>query len=195
MMFDRLPNRSAYEHEILPEILDEVIPEVVRERILATHDAFDEVDPESISDEEILDAVEWDGTPKRGRKWMRMSGEVVLRADMSRQKSSMVGKREGTAHDYGIDALSAGATDIDWMTCYNESADAVAIYIDGISCAETVKSALLRETFGGENLEPSISIEVPREVLRRLEQQVRDRDDVSVGGVISAHRDAIDRAG
>lgn len=173
---------SPGEQETLTDILNEVIPEVTKERIFGSHEDYEEINPRAVSDQEILDAVSWDGAPKRRKKWLLMSGEVVLRADMARDKHTM---QQNGLEKLGV--ASSGRAALDWQTYYNEAADAVAIYIDGASCAETIKSALRRETFGNE-----ISISIPREVLRRLEARVRERDDVTVQTVIAAHRDAIE---
>ena len=50
--------------------------------------------------------------------------------------------------------------------------------------AETVKSALTRETFGDE-----AGVEIPREVLIRVEDRVEEHDDVTLEDILQAHRE------
>lgn len=50
--------------------------------------------------------------------------------------------------------------------------------------AETVKSALTRETFGDD-----VGVEIPREVLIRIEDCVKDDDDVTLEDILQAHRE------
>jgi hypothetical protein len=50
--------------------------------------------------------------------------------------------------------------------------------------AETVKSALTRETFGDE-----AGVEIPREVLIRVEDRVEEHDDVTLEDTLQAHRE------
>lgn len=50
--------------------------------------------------------------------------------------------------------------------------------------SETVKSALRRETFGDE-----AGIEVPREVLRRVDERVEECDDVTTEDILQVYRE------
>lgn len=50
--------------------------------------------------------------------------------------------------------------------------------------AETVKSALTRETFGDE-----AGVEIPREVLIRVEDRVEEHEDVMLEDILQAHRE------
>lgn len=53
--------------------------------------------------------------------------------------------------------------------------------------AEAVKSALTRETFG-----EGVGVEVPREVLRRVDQRVQEREDISVEDILQVFREGED---
>ncbi|WP_157573438.1 hypothetical protein [Haloplanus natans] len=168
-------------HDSLPGILDEVIPEVVRDRIFGTHPKYSDITPNEVTDQGILDAVDWDKTPKRQRKWLWMCGEVVLWADKRRERSEMYRLQETRSEGFGQ------TTSLNWQNCYNEAADAVAIYLNDASCAESVKDGLRRQTFGSE-----ISISVPREVLRQVEARVREHENVNPDAVIAAHKEAVE---
>lgn len=175
------------EHEVLTEILNSVIPEVVRDLVFGEHEQFKDVNPKDITDVQILNSVEWDGPYKRREKWLLMAGEMVYQAERRRERQS-IGSGEAKKQSLsGLAYFSSDPTDIKWQDCYNETADAVAIYVDGASSAEAIKDGLRRQTFGGE-----ISIEIPREVLRRLVGHVRNRDDVSINEVLAAHREAVE---
>jgi hypothetical protein len=50
--------------------------------------------------------------------------------------------------------------------------------------AETVKSALTRETFGDE-----AGVEIPREVLIRVEDRVDEHNEVTFEDILQAHRE------
>lgn len=50
--------------------------------------------------------------------------------------------------------------------------------------AETVKSALRRETFGDD-----VGVKIPREVLIRIEERVEDHDDVTLEDILQVHRE------
>lgn len=50
--------------------------------------------------------------------------------------------------------------------------------------AETVKSALTRETFGDE-----VGVKIPRKVLIRVEDRVEEHDDITVEDILQAHRE------
>jgi hypothetical protein len=50
--------------------------------------------------------------------------------------------------------------------------------------AETVKSTLTRETFGDE-----VGVEIPREVLIRVEDRIEEHDDVTLEDILQAHHE------
>jgi len=173
------------EHEALAEILDAVIPEVARDLVFGEHEEFEDVDPKAVSDKAVLDAVEWDGTFKRRQKWLLIAGEMVFQAEQQRERQSLQSNGGEESGLNGLASYSSEPSNINWQDCYNEAADAVAIYVDDTSCAESIKDGLRRQTFGEE-----ISIRAPREVLRRLVGRVRNRDDPTVDEVIAKHRKA-----
>jgi len=187
MEFDFGSGGHENEHEVLTEILDAVIPEVVCDLVFGEHEKFKHVNPEEIADERILNDVEWDGPYKRREKWLLMAGEMVVQADQRRERQSMTAGQGAEESPSGLAYFASEPTDIDWQDCYNEAADAVAIYVDGASSAEAIKDGLRRQTFGGE-----ISIKTPREVLRRLVGRVRNSNEVTVDEVIAAHREAVE---
>jgi hypothetical protein len=178
---------EVYGHERLPDILDAVIPEVARELAFGELEGLENVDGKEITDQEILQAVEWDGATQRRRKWLLMAGEVVFRASQARERANMQSTRST-----GLPRVTGTSTDVDWVDCYNEAANSVANYMSEPSTAEAVKSALRRETFDEER-ELSIPTRIPREVLRRVDARVREHDDVSVDGVVRAHRETIEQ--
>jgi hypothetical protein len=189
MGLDPFTNQSGheYEHDVLTEILNETIPEVSRDLVFGEHEECKNVNPRDVTDEAVLEAVEWDGPSKRREKWLLMAGEMVFQVEQSREKQSL---QTDSSEDTGLGGLasfSSGPMNINWQDCYNEAADAVAIYVDGASCAESIKDGLRGQTFGRE-----ISIQVPREVLRRLVVRVQNREDVTVDEVIAQHREAIE---
>lgn len=189
MAFKFTPGSSGHEneHEALSEILNTVIPRVVRDRVFGEHSNYEEVDPEDISDKAILDAIEWDGTFKRREKWLLMAGEMVFQTEQVREKQSLHSDIDGKSAISGLGAFSGEPTNLNWQDRYNEAADAVAIYVNGASSSEAIKDGLRRQTFGGE-----ISIQVPREVLRQLASEVRNRSELTVDEVIVAHREAVE---
>lgn len=183
-----LPNDfgpKRYGHERIPEVLDAVIPKVCRELAFGELEGLEDINDEELSDQEILQAVEWDGATQRKRKWLLMTGEMVFRATQTRERANMQSTR-----NTGLLRVTDASTDVDWVGCYNEAANSVANYMSKPSTAEAVKSALRRETFD-ETREVSIPTRIPREVLRRAEAQIRERNDVSVDAVVGAHKETI----
>jgi hypothetical protein len=180
------PNGHENEHEALEQLLHSIIPEVVRDEVFGEHQQYKNVDSDGFSDEMILNAVEWNGPYKRRQKWLLMAGEVVYQTEQKREKQSLKSDgAEGLGSGSGY--FSSKPSDINWQDCYNEAADAVAIYVDGASSAEAIKDGLRRQTFGDD-----ISINIPREVLRRLVGRVRDRDDLTVDEIIADHYEAVE---
>lgn len=189
MSFDSVMEPSGHEreHEALTEILNDAIPEVSRDLVFGEHEEYKTVDPREVTDEAVLEAVEWDGPFKRREKWLLMAGEMVFQVEQSREEQSL---QTDSAENTGLGGLASFSSEplhINWQDCYNEAADAVAIYVDGASCAESIKDGLRGQTFGRE-----VSIQVPREVLRRLVVRVQTREDITVDEVIAQHREAIE---
>lgn len=178
---------EVYGHERLPEILDEVIPEVSRDLAFGELEGLEHINGAELTNQEILQAVEWDGAPQRRRKWLLMNGEVVFRASQARERANLQ-----STEKVGQARVSGTSTDVDWIDCYNEAANSVANYMSEPSTAEAVKSALRRETFDDKR-ELSIPTRIPREVLRRAEARIRECDDVSVDAVVRAHRETIEQ--
>jgi hypothetical protein len=181
------PPAESHENDVLAELIEENIPPVTRELVYDQHEDFVEEDTEDISDDQILEAVEWDGRQKRRQKWLFMAGEMVFQAEQMREKKSLKSSKSKESPPTGLGAFSSGSTDLNWQNCYNEAADAVAIYIQDSSTASNIKDGLQRGTFG-----EGISIDVPREVLRRLVSGVQSRKDVTVDEVIADHREAVE---
>ena len=118
------------------------------------HEVLSEILDE-IFEEEIPDGYSWSKTRTRGKKWVKMARAYLFRP-------------EETPRDR-----------------FNQAANEVGEELgDGGVCAETVKSALRRETFGD-----GVSIEVPREVLREVEKRVLAREDVSLEEILRVHRE------
>jgi len=186
MGIDFNPGGHENEHEALIDILNSVIPEVIRDLVFGEHNHYEDADPDGISNEAILNAVEWSGPYKRRQKWLLMAGEMVFQAEQRRKRQSLI-SGGGEESRSGLAYFSSEPNDINWKDCYNEAADAVAIYVDGASSAEAIKDGLRRQTFGGE-----ISIRVPREVLRRLVEHVYESNDLTVDEVITAHQEAVE---
>lgn len=139
-------------------VLPEILDEVIPSvtRERIFNRRDDLVDGSNVSDSDILNTVNWDGYEQREKKWLYMLAEFVVRS------TPQVVDR------------------------FNESADAVAIYLDDCNCASGVTAGLRRETFDSDT-----PIDVPRTVLYRAEKRVKQMDDIDVEAVLDAHREAV----
>jgi hypothetical protein len=179
------PNGPHGQNKKLPEFIDRGIIETAR-REFKRNDALD-LNPRALSDEQILEAVDWDGPNERQKKWLFMAAQFITEVNILLGEQRV--ERQGTMCHHSQGSGLAGEP-INWGSVFVAAEDAVGHQLS--LCASTVRAALQKETFEDEDdSDLEIGVEVPRYALQLVDREVRKSDEVTAEEIIGDHKEAI----